>query len=224
MKRILSFVVGPALSSAAFSRDFRPETHFENITTASGSVLQCVVFPTTPGVMYSLEITHDLVNWTTQNEIYGLGHDYVVTMRETAAAPPPEPDAPPVTTHPTPTKCASIRMQPSSGSGKNCCIIDGDCDSPTYDIEGHVTGYALSEKDRSVNGVMNTIAHEIGHIMTKDGHPDQGEGPAVLLGTDRPQRMLSRGPKRKDDAFLLVKGEWNRIEIWLKKQEDDGKL
>lgn len=68
--------------------------------------------------------------------------------------------------------------------GENCCIVDADRDAMIYDLDGYSTGYSLPAIDRKVDAVVETIAHEIGHIIVGDGHPDDGGGDAPLLGTD----------------------------------------
>ncbi len=98
-----------------FAHDFRPGSHFENIPAADASVLQCYVFQTTAGVSYQVEVSNDMQHWTTTDRVYGLGHEYVVTMREFTPAPPPEPGVPPPTPTSDPAKSVSIRMQPSTG-------------------------------------------------------------------------------------------------------------
>lgn len=64
--------------------------------------------------------------------------------------------------------------------------------------------------------VIHTIAHEIGHIMVEDGHPDDEEGSAPLLGTDRTKRLLCSGLNSNLNSNLLVKSEWDLAEAWLK--------
>jgi hypothetical protein len=103
------------LDFPAFARDFRPEARFENIPATNASVLQCYVFQTSAGVGYQVEVSNDMLHWTATDEIYGLGHEYVVTMREFTPAPPPEPGASPSPSPSAPTKCVSIRMQPATG-------------------------------------------------------------------------------------------------------------
>lgn len=78
--------------------------------------------------------------------------------------------------------------------------------------------------------VLNTVAHEIGHIMIGTGHPDEtdsreGYGPARLQGTEAlyPHRLMYSQPS----AILgiqLVKAEWDKIEAWLKIEEGKGGL
>jgi len=98
------------------ARNLCPASHLENIPGTNGSVLECYVFKTTPGVGYQVEVSNDLTHWTTTDTVYGLGHEYVVTMREFAAAPPPAPGAPPSTPPSVPAKCVSVRMQPAAGT------------------------------------------------------------------------------------------------------------
>lgn len=70
-------------------RDFTPEIHQENMTAEDGSIQECKVFRTIPGVRYQVEFSRDNVNWTPGDEVYGLGHEYVVAIREIKAAPSP---------------------------------------------------------------------------------------------------------------------------------------
>jgi hypothetical protein len=73
------------------------------------------------------------------------------------------------------------------------------------------SGIQLS--DQKIN---ENIAHEIGHILIGEGHPDQNDGYAPLEGTDRSKRLMNSGNSRVPGAKLLVKTEWDRAEIWLK--------
>jgi hypothetical protein len=64
----------------------------------------------------------------------------------------------------------------------------------------------------------NTIAHEIGHVIVGEGHPNQSAGPAPLPGTAHLDRlMLSGGVSSNQWApgTRLVKGEWDAAEVWL---------
>ncbi len=119
------FTVLFALASVTIARDFRPKAYFEDIPALDTSVLQCYVFKTLPGIGYQVQVSNDLVSWSDIDEVYGLGHEYVVTMRETAPAPPEDPGSPPPSPPPTtsnPIKSASIRMQPASGTGGGTVI------------------------------------------------------------------------------------------------------
>ncbi len=111
MKLFFFFILLVAIPATAFSRDFRPATRLENIPLADSSIQQCVVFRTTAGVHYTVESSGDFVNWTPQDEIYGFGHEYVVTMREFT---PPPAATPPVTPL-APAINASVRLQPAAG-------------------------------------------------------------------------------------------------------------
>lgn len=102
------------LATPAFCRDFRPDGHMENVPLPNDSVQQCYIFKTTAGVGYTVEVSNDLIHWTTQDEIYGLGNEYAVTMREFTAPPPPPPGTPPAE-EPDPAKNASVSFQHASG-------------------------------------------------------------------------------------------------------------
>jgi len=69
--------------------------------------------------------------------------------------------------------------------------------------------------------VLEVIAHEIGHVIVGDGHPDQGGGPAPLLGTARVERLMYSDLDGKIQVGalnknLIVKKEWDAAEEWLK--------
>ena len=102
--------------------EFRLEGWIENIPATDQSVRQCYIFETVPGVKYRVESSHDLSEWTPEDEIYGLGHEFVVTMREFTPPPPPEPGSEP----PDPTvilrKSVSLVIQPSSGTAGGAVI------------------------------------------------------------------------------------------------------
>ncbi len=68
--------------------------------------------------------------------------------------------------------------------------------------------------------LFDTIAHEVGHLITKSDHPDEGLGVAPLPGTVRTHRLLCSYPNRAIGAKLLVKSEWDSAEEWLKRFVD----
>lgn len=80
--------------------------------------------------------------------------------------------------------------------------------------------------DEELAQLMNTISHEIGHVLIGSGHPGAGavedEGPAPLPGTNHSKRLMrlgSNNPKGFD--HLLVKAEWDMIEEWLANEVDN---
>lgn len=70
--------------------------------------------------------------------------------------------------------------------------------------------------------VIETIAHELGHVLCGEGHPDQGGGRAPLTGTDHSKRLMSTIITRAAGAKLLVKKEWDEAEEWLKARPNDN--
>ncbi|MES2474923.1 MAG: hypothetical protein V4640_04015 [Verrucomicrobiota bacterium] len=84
---------------------------------------------------------------------------------------------------------------------------------------------AKPRSGRDIAEVSQTIAHEIGHILAGNGHPDKDDGPAPLKGTDRKQRLLHSGDglnREFGDSYIrtarghrLVKKEWDAAELWL---------
>jgi hypothetical protein len=86
--------------------------------------------------------------------------------------------------------------------------------------------------------LFHLIAHEIGHVMIGSGHPDQGTGGASLRWNMSFSNPAWRPDPRDKNRLMcsgnyvdftkpgkqLIKKEWDLIEAWLKKQEDDGTL
>jgi hypothetical protein len=72
--------------------------------------------------------------------------------------------------------------------------------------------------------IFDTIAHEIGHILIGEGHPDQNEGVAPLPGTTHIKRLMCSGSLRKKDgsSCRIVKAEWDAAENWLQQQVDES--
>lgn len=66
--------------------------------------------------------------------------------------------------------------------------------------------------------LLDTIAHEIGHVFVGEGHPDQdaSPGPAPLPGTKHSCRLMCSGPNSDGSSRVLVKAEWDEAEEWLK--------
>lgn len=92
---------------------------------------------------------------------------------------------------------------------------------PTCWILGEVSG-----KQNGHSAQLDTICHEMGHIFTDYGHPDQRQnpGPAQLKGTERQVslRLMCSGGKSTVNSRLLVKGEWDRADAWLAEKIDKG--
>jgi hypothetical protein len=64
---------------------------------------------------------------------------------------------------------------------------------------------------------INTIAHEIGHVIVGAGHPDEGGGKAPLPGTNHNERLMrSGGLNQIVPGYRLVKREWDEAEERLK--------
>ena len=119
----------------------------ENIPLADSSIQQCYIFRTTAGVRYTVESSTDLTNWTSQDEIYGLGNEYVVTMREYTPPPPPPPGTPPVI-RPAPAINASIRLQRASGPEGGIVVA-----WPSHDHGGPIVVRIAGEMDPGWNQI-----------------------------------------------------------------------
>jgi hypothetical protein len=106
--------------------------------------------------------------------------------------------------------------------GANYCIVDGDRNARTHDLDGNPTGFQMTEEQRSIPSVLHTIAHEIGHIvLLGGGHPDEEQGDAPLKGTDRTKRLMCSGPRWSiTQSRSLVKTEWDKADEWLSAAPD----
>lgn len=99
------------------------------------------------------------------------------------------------------------------------------------DLGNLPTGNHL-EPEEAMKIMLDALAHEIGHIMIGPGHPDgidpvggfRGKGPAELPGTRQELRLMFSSASLVGGSTQLVKAEWDKIEAWLKKEEDDGYL
>lgn len=115
-------------------------------------------------------------------------------------------------------------------SKKMCVVILTE----PKNIFGDNNETTIVDSPRNQNDVIHAIAHEIGHVMIGEGHPDKeptpqqlaqfphlaGDGgPAPLKGTDTFSRLMNSGTLIAPtmNCKLLVKTEWDRMESWLKK-------
>lgn len=97
-------------------------------------------------------------------------------------------------------------------SGRRCWVIGGLDDGSTPDI--------------TAASILDTMSHEIGHVLVGLGHPDEGSGPAPLPDTRHVDRLMCSGPRRKIDGSskLLVKAEWDEAEEWMAREESQGRI
>jgi len=66
---------------------------FEDISDTNGSLLKTVSFDSVPGVEYRIQGSPDLLSWSNQHTLYGLGNQFslVMTTVTPSTAPPPGP-------------------------------------------------------------------------------------------------------------------------------------
>ena len=117
MKLTRTVLSGLACVSLAAARELLPERWFENVPSADGAIQQSLVFRTVAGVHYEIETSENLSVWSKVGEIYGLGHEFVVAMREFTPPPPLPPGENPPTPPPNPAVHASVMLRPSNGVG-----------------------------------------------------------------------------------------------------------
>ncbi|MBK1832480.1 hypothetical protein [Roseibacillus ishigakijimensis] len=69
--------------------------------------------------------------------------------------------------------------------------------------------------EASLDDVLSTLAHEIGHHLVGDDHPDEGRGVAPLQGSDLSHRLMLNGAsplRRNPTGTQLVKAEWDKFD------------
>ncbi len=102
-------------------------------------------------------------------------------------------------------------------------------------VDGDLTVMPGRSRDLPVgdelNYVMHAIAHEIGHVMTNDGHPGEPGYESVLVwegGRDPylKKRLMCSGFEAdpKNPGNCLIKKEWDLIEEWLRNEEANQRL
>jgi hypothetical protein len=99
-------------------------------------------------------------------------------------------------------------------------------------INGNEAALASIPAAKRMEHLHFTIAHEIGHVMTNvPGHPSESKYPLNLKWpTQRDpylqKRLMCPGSKADstNPGTCLIKKEWEAIEAWLKKEEDEGRL
>jgi hypothetical protein len=110
-------------------------------------------------------------------------------------------------------------------------------DGKTVLIDGNQAAYASIPNNGQMRYIHHVIAHEIGHVMISrpgdGGHPGEAKYPHELKWTTHydpylTKRLMCPGKKASRNADLvgccLIKKEWQAIEAWLKKEEDEGRL
>lgn len=127
-------LLGAVSLSLAHSQDFAPQTWFEDISISDQSVQKCYSFHTLPGVLYRVESSSNLVDWTQETELYGLGQNYTLAMHEVS---PPTGGATSSTAE-TLTN-VSVLARPSAGNSADLVIS-----WPSLDHESPVT-FLLSQ-------------------------------------------------------------------------------
>ncbi len=122
---ILSFqiVCSAIIIQGVAARDILPQYWIENIPAADGSIQQSLVFQTVAGVQYLVESSNNLTAWNVEEEIYGMGHQFVVAIRQFTPPPPPLPGNPPAVLPPRPVAAPTLIFQPASGTEGGTVVI-----------------------------------------------------------------------------------------------------
>ncbi len=108
------------------AQDINPEYRLENVTATDGSVQQSLVFRSIAGVVHTVQVSDNLTDWNPYTitgagdggEVYGLGGEIVVPLRQFTPPPPPPPggggDPPPPG---GPAVVASLVLRHATGGG-----------------------------------------------------------------------------------------------------------
>lgn len=73
------------------------------------------------------------------------------------------------------------------------------------------------------SGQMKFMHFVIGHVFVGPGHPNQewgSQGRAPLPGTRHSERLMRKGSASLTDPRVLVKGEWDEADKWMRKFVD----
>ena len=97
------------LAANSFGDGGAPEISFDTLPGTGGARLKVLVFETTPGVVYRVRSSPDLITWDEGIEHYGLGSEFLVPVAE--IQPPNDPPAGGVS---NPGQFVSLIMQPAA--------------------------------------------------------------------------------------------------------------
>ena len=93
------------------------------------------------------------------------------------------------------------------------CAIDVRC--------GWVLASNVISKHNDKQEFLDTVGHEIGHILFGAGHSDEkfvsNRGVAPLPETDHRKRLMCKGANSTPNSRLTVKAEWDEAEEELNK-------
>jgi hypothetical protein len=119
MKTLIpSFALALPILAQPEGDDLLPARWFENIPATDDSIQRTLVFKSTAGVLYTVETSDNLTDWTTEETFYGLGYDVLVPMYEYTPPPPPPPGTPPAELPPRPQFASlTLRREASPGTG-----------------------------------------------------------------------------------------------------------
>lgn len=79
-----------------------PARWLEDIAATDNSIQRTLVFNAIAGVLYTVQSSENLNDWTSEETHYGLGHDILVPMFERTPPPPLPPGTPPTESPPRP--------------------------------------------------------------------------------------------------------------------------
>jgi hypothetical protein len=112
---------------------------------------------------------------------------------------------------------------PAADSSVQECRIANSC----WVVGDTLANPSVPGSGRTYDEVLQTVAHEIGHVLVDYGHPDDGGGHAPLPRTDHRERLMHSGSGLGGPIIIgirlqqarghrLVKQEWDEAEQWLK--------
>ena len=79
--------LAPRLCAQAESPEFPPilpQWRLDTLAASDGTYYRCLVFTARPGVLYTVECSPDLINWTEDATIYGMGHEFATATARPA--------------------------------------------------------------------------------------------------------------------------------------------
>lgn len=122
---LLNLLCSVLFLSQLSSLEDNPEYRLENLPAADDSIQQCLVFRSIAGVLHTVQISENLIDWEPYEavgeggRVYGLGGEIAVPLRQFTPPPPAPPGGGGGTSEwqGSPARNVSVMLRPATGGG-----------------------------------------------------------------------------------------------------------